>query len=522
MKIISSLTTVAIACISSVVFATALTNAVAQEVTPGTSPWTPAVAVPLVRASITVPAQYHSVNINPTTHGINIPVGWKANVFFAGIALNKPRFLAWGPDSVLFVANMNKGNILALPDMNRDGIADTMIVAASGFAAGHDVRFYRDTMFVSQESGVVKLWRSGGVGYVFDQRQIIINKSNQPNQTGGNHTTRTLVIDSLNSRLFINVGSRGNADREMTPGQERALIETYSMDGSNRRIFATGIRNAVGMTLHPRSGRLWANNNGSDKQGNDIPGEWVDLVREGGFYGYPFAFPYKQYFDLTKDDYRDILPLTANDTALVESMQAPAGLITAHSAPMAMQFSHPGMSPEFRNGAFVVLRGSWNRFPATGAKLVFLAFDNDGDTVANSISDICTGFLPDSNNSETRWARPVGLALDANGSIYLTSDDIKQFILKLTPPPITSVEEGAIRGGFEITPNPTDDVCTIHTNVGGVHQVWVRDLAGKVWFASESIENFISLDVRSLPSGLYSVVVKTGNTLECKSLSVIH
>lgn len=498
-----------------------ITSLFAQEATPGTSPWTPVEAAPLVRVAITVPAKFQSLALNPAVHGVNIPAQWTASIFFAGAALNKPRFLAWGPDSVLFVANMSGGNILALPDTDRDGVADMSVVAATGFSFGHDVRFHRDTMYVSQEAGVVKLWRSSGTGYVFDQRRTIINKaSTQPHHMGGNHQTRTLVIDSLNSRLFVSVGSRGNADREMSPGLERALIESYDFDGSNWRIYATGIRNAVGMTLHPRTGRLWANNNGSDKQGNNIPGEWIDLVRDGGFYGYPFAHPYRQYFDLTKEDYPDILPLTAIDSALVESMRPPAGLVVAHSAPMAMQFSHEGMPEEFRNGAFVVLRGSWNRSPASGSKLVYLSFDDDADTIANSVRDVLTGFLPDSNNPATRWARPVGLALSADGSIYLTSDDLNQFILKLTPPIVTDVERGAERG-FEMTPNPANESFTIQLPDNEMCTVTVSDLTGRAWYTGEYFAH-ADFDVRRVPTGLYSISVKSAKTQSYRLLRVVH
>lgn len=495
--------------------------AVAQEAVPGTSPWTPVMQTSLKRSSIVVPAKYQSIDLNPTLHAVNIPEGWTASIFFAGTALGKPRFLAWGPDSVLYVANMSKGNVLAFPDVNRDGIADSVYVAASGFAGGHDVRFYRDTMFVSQTTGVIKLWRSSGSGYIYDQRRTIINKSTMPYQLDGNHTTRTLVIDSVHSRLLINVGSKGNADREMSPGRERAIIEAFDMDGSNRRIYATGIRNSVGMTLHPRTHRLWANNNGSDKQGNDVPGEWIDLIREGGFYGYPFAYPFRQYFDVTKEDYTDLAPITANDSVLVNTlMQPPAGLITAHSAPMAMEFTHPGVPEEFRNGAFVVLRGSWNRQPVTGAKLVFLSFDNDEDTVANSVQDVLTGFLPDSNNSDSRWARPVGLALAADGSIYLTSDDLYQFVMKLTPPTITHVAE-VVFGDLIVSPNPATETCSVTWEGSDERSIVVRDITGRVHFEKWAQRQCI-IDTHSIPTGLYFVTVRGLNTLGNRLLSVVH
>lgn len=487
-----------------------------QEAVPGTSPWTPNQPVVLTKVSIQVPSKYQAIDIHPVNHAINVPPGWRANIFYAGTALNKPRFMAWGPDSVLYLANMDKGNILAMPDLDRDGVADTAIVAASGFNTGHDVRFWGDTMYVAQTAGIVKLWRSSNSGYVFDQRTVVVNKTLQPNQLGGNHATRTLVIDSVNRKFYLSVGSRGNADREMTPGEERALIEEYNLDGTGRRIYASGIRNAVGMTLHPRTHRLWANNNGSDKQGHDIPGEWIDLVRDGGFYGYPFAYHFRRYFDFTQEEYRDLLPITATDSALVNNnMVAPSALIIAHSAPMAMEFSHERMSPEYRNGAFVALRGSWNRFPVTGAKLVFLSFDNDADTVANSVQDVCTGFLTDSTTADSRWARPVGLALAADGSIFLTSDDLREFILKLTPPTVSDVDDETReiskepQGGYVgITPNPTSDQCTVSWTDSGQRTITVFDVTGVQKLSMVATNGSVVINTAGLASGIYSVRVE--------------
>ncbi|MBC8124445.1 MAG: PQQ-dependent sugar dehydrogenase, partial [Candidatus Kapabacteria bacterium] len=352
---------------------------------PGTIPWTPKDGGDLVRNTITVHPKYAALALSPTQNQVSIPRGWTASVFFAGSALDKGRFMSWGPDSVLFVANMNRGNILALPDVNRDGIADTSIVAAQGFSTGHDVRFWRDTMFVSQESGVVKLWRTDPTKYVYDQRQIIIDKASQVNQIGGNHRTRTLVIDTIRMKLYVSVGSRGNADRE----SNRALIEEYEMDGSGRRVFTQGTRNAVGMTLHPRTGKLWANNNGSDNQGNNVPPEWVDIVRDGGFYGYPFAYHFRRWYSFA-GDYSDLLPITQADTSMLQKMTAPAALVDAHCAPMALVFTENNARAEHQYGAFMAMRGSWNRNPPSGAKIVFLAFDNDQDTIANSVRDFCT------------------------------------------------------------------------------------------------------------------------------------
>ena len=502
---------------------TLCTLASAQVPEPGTIPWTPTEHVGLVRSTITVPAKYSALNLNPNVHTLEIPQGWTASVFHAGATLNKPRFMSWGPDSVLFVANMNLNNILALPDANHDGIADTVIQAATGFSLGHDVRFYRDTMYVCQESGLEKLWRSTGTGYVYDRRVRLVDKSVQPNQTGGNHRTRTLGLDTINFKIYISVGSRGNASREA----DRGLIERYDWDGSNRTVFATGCRNAVGMTIHPRTGRLWANNNGSDLQGNDVPPEWVDIVRENGFYGYPFSYHYQRWFNFTIGEYRNLLPITHDDSLRLASMVPPAALVTAHSAPMALVFAPESVPVEWRKGAFMVMRGSWNRSPMGGNKVIFLEFDNDDDTIANVARDFCTGFAPDSTNPATRWARPVGLAVDARGAVFISTDDanLKQFILKLTPPASTSVDNDSRSEliDFRLQPNPSNGNCRL--SLGATVEnatVVVADVQGRVVLNAVLSGIALNIDTQSLSESVYHVMLTHNGQSVSRMLSVVR
>jgi glucose/arabinose dehydrogenase len=478
---------------------------IAQPVS-GAQPWTPVVRENLRPVRVHIPQALSGRGLNADAMPLNLPEGWTASVFYAGTELAKGRFMAWGPDSVLYIASMNRGTVLALPDVDKDGVADRAIVAASGFVNGHDVRFWRDTMFVATENGLFTLLDSDG-DMVFETRSLRIDKRVQPNQTGGGHVTRTVVIDSLQSRLYYSVGSRGNAERELN----RAVIEVYDIDGGNRRIYATGVRNAVGMTLHPRTGKLWANNNGSDRAGNDIPGEWVDIVREGGFYGYPFAHHHQVFFDFNLEDYRNIRPITAADTAALLLMQPPAALLAAHSAPMALEFAHPAMPDPYNRGAFCVMRGSWNRRPASGSKLVWLEFDDVNDTVANAVHDFCTGFMVDSNAqpSARRWGRPVGLALAADGSIYLSSDDITHVILKLTPPKSPSVVRPTFNtSSLSMSPHPVVSTARLSwPDAPAIQSYSIVDVRGSVLLKGalqdDALTSGVTLDCSPIPAGSY-------------------
>ncbi len=393
---------------------------------PTTVKMTPVKQARLVAVKLIVPDKFKGIIKDDLV--LNVPEGYTAKVFHTG-GLNKPRFFAWGPDSVLYVANKNSGEIIALPDRNHDGVADTAIVVASGFHNSHDLKFYQGAMYVAEERRVTKCTDENGDG-IYETKKIFIDDiAKGARQPGGGHDTRTIVFDPIHKKMYLSIGSSCNVCRE----DYRAIIEQYNDNGTGRRTFASGIRNAVGMTMH--NGRLWATNNGSDWEGNDIPPEWIGVVRDGGFYGHPFAYAHGIYFDFNAhDDYRMLLPLTGEDSARVRSMKQPSALVQAHSAPMAIEFSNPSFPPQFRNGAFVAFRGSWNRTVPTGYKIVFLKFENESDTTAEYVTDVVTGFQPTGSTSQkTIWGRPVGVATDLRGNFYLSSDDITQFIAIISP-----------------------------------------------------------------------------------------
>ncbi|MBU3741784.1 MAG: hypothetical protein FGM24_05800 [Candidatus Kapabacteria bacterium] len=481
----------------------------AQDPDPGTIPWTPMVTGGLTSVAISVPPQYATVGLSPDAHRINIPDGWTANVYAAGPELRKLRFLTFGPDSVLYGSNMNGNNILAFPDANNDGIADEIKVVATGFTDLNNVEFWNDTMYASHKAGIERLIDGDNDG-VYETRTLLFDRQKLAGQNGG-HGTRSLAIDTVRRKFYVTLGSLGNADREPA----RAVIEEHDIDGTGRRFYATGVRNAVGLTIHPRTGRLWANNNGSDNHGNDIPGEWVDLVRDGGFYGYPFAYHHQTLFDFTYSDYKDLLPITAQDSVMLRSMRPAAAIVTAHSAPMQLRFTPTTMPSRFRNGALMVLRGSWNRTPASGSKVVFLEFDSDQDTTANAVHDFCTGFLTDSVKKE-RWARPVGLEIGADGSVYITSDDLKQFILKLTPPATSSVQPGgAWTTDVTVSPQPASSTALLRWPSATADVVMrVVAMSGETVMQHTVPQGLITeglhINTASLPVGSYVIRLESG------------
>ena len=408
--------------VSAVLSLTLLSHCSGQTL-PTTVHMTPIVDLALQSKRVIVPEKYRGkISEN---FSLSLPEGYEVKVFYVG-ELSKPRFFAWSPDSVLHVADKSRGTIIALPDKNHDGVADEAIVVASGFSKSHDMKFYNGALYVAEETKVTKCIDTDGDG-MYETKSTFITMVKGGQQGGGGHDTRTIVFDSIKKKMYLSIGSMCNACRE----EHRAIIEEWNDDGTGRKVFATGCRNAVGMTLH--NGKLWATNNGFDWQGDDIPPEWIDIVREGEFYGYPYAYAHGVWVDFSVDsDYRNLLPLNSVDSAKVRSMKQPAALVQAHSAPMAIEFSNASFNSKFRNGAFVAFRGSWNRSTATGFKIVYLDFDDAKDSTANSVADFVRGFLVDPATKKV-WGRPVGLETDTRGNLYISSDDITECILIVSP-----------------------------------------------------------------------------------------
>jgi glucose/arabinose dehydrogenase len=449
---------------------------------------TPVADIGTHTVGVTVPAKF--AGKFPAEKILNVPTNYTASIFQVG-GLTKPRFMAFSPAGVLHVADQTAGKIFALPDTNKDGIADTILEVAAGFTGSHDVKFYKGAMYVTEPTRIWKCTDGDGNG-IYENKIIFI--SNIGGGTSGGHTTRTVVFDSINHKIYVSVGSSCNVCRET----DRAIIEQYNEDGTGRRVFASGIRNAVGMTLHPVTNKLWANNNGSDNQGNEIPPEWIDIVRENGFYGHPFAYGSGVWFDFNAAaDYKALLPITAIDSEKVEKMVQPAALIRAHSAPMAIQFLNPKFGTTLQHGFITALRGSWdstNPKDFRGYKVIYGHLSSAEDTTVDYVGDFCSGFLTDSVN-QVFWGRPVGIAIDNDGKVYISSDEGHNFILVLTPDKVIGIpDQNQVLTASTIYPNPANDQFTLMLTLTQSTKVKavLYDITGK---------EVLSLMDQTLPAG---------------------
>ena len=420
---------------------------------PGTFQLTPEIDLDLQPVPVRVPRQF--AHLVPRDFTLNLPPGFSVGVF-AAEGLRGPRFMAFSPEGVLHVADMGRGQIIAFPDRDQDGVADEGITVAQGLVEGHSLAFYRDALYITEEHQVSRLFDRDGDGIYADDREVFI--ADIPWE--GGHDTRTIVFDEINDKLYLSVGSPCDLCRQ-EPGlqldytrepavpysPERGSILQFNADGTGRRIFATGVRNVIGMDMHPVTNELWGNNNHFDFAGPHLPPEWIDIIRDGGFYGLPFAYGYQVYIDFTIPEYQKILPLTREDSLQVSGMRRPVALVPAHLAPMAIHFyRYDTFPPQYRHAAFIALRGGQvegNLAVVPGFKVVALFSDPDGAKAR--VGDFLTGFGTGPKRDDV-LGKPVGLTTDGAGRLYVTSDTRTFVVLRIEHSDITGSWEHSLPG----------------------------------------------------------------------------
>jgi glucose/arabinose dehydrogenase len=396
---------------------------------PGTFKLTPKREATLQPVSVQIPPEFDHL---PRDLTLNLPPGFSASVFSAH-DFNRPRLLAFDARGVLHVADMNNKRIVALPDADGNGVADEAITIADGFRRAHSLAFLGDAMFVGDRHQIVRYRDVDGDG-TYRQREVFAD--NIP--SSGSHSTRTIVLDEKNGKVYLSVGWPCDMCRLDEP--ERGVILEFNMDGTGRRVFAHGVRNVVGMDLHPETNQLWGTNNGHDREGSGIPPEWVDIIREDGFYGVPLAYGYRSYIDFDVPEYKENLPLTREDSLLVERMERPVALLPAHTAPMDIHFYRGDLFPQrYSSAAFVALHAGHAKLaPSPGYKVVALFTKPDGSEAYKE--DFVTGFQT-GTEMEDVWGYPVGITTDSAGRMYISSDKNVHAILRIDHSPIVARAE---------------------------------------------------------------------------------
>ncbi|MDQ6695383.1 MAG: PQQ-dependent sugar dehydrogenase [Chloroflexota bacterium] len=334
---------------------------------------------------------------------LQVPPGFQVNVYARG--LEGPRLMAVDPNGTVYVAEQSNGRVSALPDANHDGKADARLTVGDGFDGPNSVEVYSGTLIVGEHTQVSQV--SLGTSNATPRKVLIPNLP-----LSGFHHTKTAIVGG-DGRLYVALGSTCNACLE--EDARRAAVSVYSTSGHDGRIFARGLRNAVGLALNPWNGEIWATNNGRDLMGNDIPPETLYSLQDGGDYGWPRCHA------------GNIVDPENGGAGACKDVIAPLVTFQAHMAPLGLAFYKEGNFPQpYNSSVYVAFHGSWNRSSKVGYKVMRVPLKRG--KVAGSPEDFVTGFLHDDGSVS---GRPAGVAVARDGSL-LVSDDKAGLIYRVS------------------------------------------------------------------------------------------
>jgi glucose/arabinose dehydrogenase len=306
---------------------------------------------------------------------------------------------------------ISPNRVMLLRDADGDGVAETREVFLEGLNQPFGMALLGDTFYVGNTDGVVAFpYAAGATRIAAPGRKLTQFKP-------GGHWTRSLLPSPDGQRLFVGVGSFSNiGDSGMAVEEGRAAIYELDLASGRSRIFASGLRNPVGLAWEPRTGALWTVVNERDGLGDETPPDYLTQVRDGGFYGWPYC-----YWGQTVDD------RVPQDAEAVARAITPDYALGGHTASLGLCWLPADTLPGFPEGMAIGQHGSWNRSTLSGYKVVFVPFANGRPS--GPPRDILTGFLaPDERES---YGRPVGVAIGPDGSL-LVADDVGDVIWRVT------------------------------------------------------------------------------------------
>jgi glucose/arabinose dehydrogenase len=373
--------------------------------------------------------------------------GTKVNAF--ATALEHPRWLYVLPNGDVLVAETNapprpedapkgirgwfmkryfKKAGAAVPSANRitllrdadcDGIAESRSVILHDLKSPFGMALVGGYLYVANTDALVRFpYRVGQMTITAPAEKV----ADLPGRPFNHHWTKSLVASPDGSKLYVGVGSNSNAaERGMEHERERAAILEFTIATGARRVFASGLRNPVGLTIEPETGMLWASVNERDELGSDLVPDYMTSVRDGGFYGWPYSY-YGAHLDTR------VKPPRAD---LVATALVPDYALGPHTGSLGLTSSRGArIGAQFERGMFVGQHGSWNRKPFSGYQVIFVPFANGKPTGALPTA-VLAGFLDTDGHAR---GRPVGLAVDARGAL-LVADDVGNTVWRVTAAP---------------------------------------------------------------------------------------
>jgi glucose/arabinose dehydrogenase len=355
-------------------------------------------AIPTTRAATATHSGTAATNYGTASiPGIHLPAGFQISVYAKG--LSQPRFMTIGPRNVLLVANRDGGSIVALTPGSSNARAAQQKVIVSGLNSPTSVVLHAGYLYIGEANAIARV-------QLHDNLQAGPVKRILSLPDGGQHNTRTVLIGPDN-RMYVSVGSTCNVCIEQDP--HRAAVWVYNLDGSNGRLFAKGLRNAVGMLINPWNKQIWVDVNGRDLMGDNTPPETLYSLIDQADYGWP-----RCHAGTIHD------PQFGQATNACQGVQQPLEKMQAHSAPLGLAFP-PQNAKQFptsyRDSLYIAFHGSWNRTTPTGYKVVRIPLKNG--QVAGPAQDFITGWLDRNNNVN---GRPAGVTFAPDGTLFVSDD----------------------------------------------------------------------------------------------------
>lgn len=329
------------------------------------------------------------------------PRGFTVSLFAKGF--REPRYMAVAPNGDVFLADTSGGKVFVLRDPGRGAASNGTAVFADDLKQPFGIAFHENYVYVGETHRVVRFGYDPKTSRRLGGLEPVLNLP-----SGGMHFTRTLVFSGDGKKMYVSAGSDCNACVESD--SRRAAVLVAAPDGKNWSVFASGLRNAVGLAINPVTGDLWADVNERDMLGDNLPPDYLTRVEPGGFYGWPYSYIGKNLDDRVKPQRPD----------LVARVIIPDVLLGPHTAPLECAFYTAEQFPaNYWQGAFVALHGSWNRSILSGYEVVFVPFQ-DGRPSGAPVPFL-TGFAPNPKSNVVN-GRPVGVVVARDGSL-LVSDD---------------------------------------------------------------------------------------------------
>lgn len=334
------------------------------------------------------------------------PKGFTVTRFAEG--LKNPRWTYVAPNGDYFVSESKKGNILLFRDTDHDGKPDMKKVFLEGLNKPFGMLVLNDYYYVGNTDGLYRYPYEKGMIKMKAKGEKIMDL---PAGGYNNHWTRNVIAGPDGNKIYITVGSSSNVgDHGMDEEKRRANIIQANPDGSDQKIYASGLRNPVGEDFNPVTGDLWTAVNERDNLGDDLVPDYATSVKEGAFYGWPFS-----YFGQNKD------PRWKDDPHpdMVQKAIVPDVPLGSHTASLGFTFYTKDAFPQkYKNGAFIGQHGSWNRSVFAGYKVVFIPFKNGKP---QKPEDFLTGFV-DNRKGKDVHGRPVGVTQTPKGDLLVNDD----------------------------------------------------------------------------------------------------